>query len=87
MADGMTDSLNESRPYFLDITGEVCPMTFVKTRLLVEKMPPGATAEILLRGEEPLQNVPASLTELGHSIVSLNPREDGTHLLVVRKKD
>lgn len=81
----MTDSINESQSYFLDITDEVCPMTFVKTRLLVEKMPPGATAKILLRGEEPLQNVPASLTELGHSIVSLTSREDGTHLLIVRK--
>lgn len=78
-------------PYFLDITGEVCPMTFVRTRLLIEKMPPGAVAEILLVGEEPLQNVPDSLIELGHEIVSLepddDPRVDGVHRLVVRKAD
>lgn len=76
-------------PYFLDITGEVCPMTFVKTRLLIEKMPPGTIAEILLVGEEPLQNVPDSLIELGHEIVSLEPDDDpdadGVHRLIVRK--
>ena len=47
--------------YFLDITAEVCPMTFVKTRLLIEKMAAGETAEIHLVGEEPLENVPASV--------------------------
>lgn len=45
-------------------------MTFVKTRLLIEKMSPGDTAEILLRGEEPIQNVPQSVTELGHTIIA-----------------
>ncbi len=28
----------------LDITGEVCPMTFVRVRLLLERLPPGAEA-------------------------------------------
>ena len=59
--------------HFLDITTEVCPMTFVKTRLLIEKMKTGDTAEIRLVGEEPLQNVPASVTELGHIVLSLEP--------------
>lgn len=48
-------------------------MTFVKTRLLIEKMKTGDTAEIRLVGEEPLQNVPASVTELGHIVLSLEP--------------
>ena len=59
--------------YFLDITAEVCPMTFVKTRLLIEKMAAGETAEIHLVGEEPLENVPASVQELGHIVLSLEP--------------
>ena len=48
-------------------------MTFVKTRLLIEKMKTCDTAEIRLVGEEPLQNVPASVTELGHIVLSLEP--------------
>lgn len=76
--------------HFLDIRQDVCPMTFVKARLLIEKMAPGETAEILLRGDEPLQNVPASLTELGHTVVEMEPlggggAEAGDMRLVVRK--
>ena len=73
--------------YCLDITGEVCPMTFVKTRLLIEKMPAGATAQILLKGIEPVENVPASVAELGHDIVSLERAgDDGAVMrLTIRK--
>lgn len=59
--------------YFLDITALVCPMTFVRTKLLIEKMASGETCEIRLKGAEPLQNVPRSARELGHEIISLTP--------------
>ena len=42
----------------IDITGEVCPMTFVRTKLKLERMRPGETLSVRLRGEEPLRNVP-----------------------------
>lgn len=48
-------------------------MTFVRTRLSIEKMSPGEVLEVRLKGEEPLKNVPGSLTELGHRILSLDP--------------
>lgn len=75
--------------YFLDITAEVCPMTFVRTKLLMEKMQPGETAEIRLQGAEPLDNVPRSVREMGHEVVSLEPENaagpaDGPHRLVLR---
>jgi len=62
-------------------------MTFVKTRLLIEKMPAGATAEILLKGIEPIENVPASVAELGHDVVSIEgASEDGAVMrLTIRK--
>ena len=74
--------------YYLDITADVCPMTFVKARLLVERMAPGETAEIRLKGEEPLTNVPASLAELGHIIEALVPETSGSevHILRLRAK-
>lgn len=78
-----------SADYFIDITGEVCPMTFVKTKLQIERMCPGQVLEIRLQGQEPLTNVPHSLKELGHEILSFI-KEDGEtaagkHRLVVRK--
>ena len=69
--------MNQGYDYFLDITSEVCPMTFVKTRLLIEKMSAGETAEIRLSGGEPLENVPASVTELGHAVLGVSHEENG----------
>lgn len=79
----------EQLDYTLDITGEVCPLTFVKTKLLIEKMRPGQVAELRLKGAEPLGNVPRSVRELGHDILSMEPEvgeaADGIHRLRIRK--
>ena len=75
--------------HFLDITSEVCPMTFVKTRLLIEKMGRGETAEIRLSGGEPLDNVPDSVTELGHVVLDVareeSSAEPGVFRILIRK--
>jgi TusA-related sulfurtransferase len=79
---------NKLADYFLDITAEVCPMTFVKARLQIEKMNAGEILEIRLVGDEPLKNVPDSLTELGHLIVTIDrvqPDSD-LYMLVIEKK-
>lgn len=81
---------NTDFDYYLDITDQICPMTFVKTKLLIEKMKPGQTAEIRLQGHEPLNNVPRSVREFGHDVISLEPEsrdmpKDGIHRLIVRK--
>lgn len=61
-------------PHFvLDITGEVCPLTFVQTKLLIERMAAGQTADVLLRGGEPLANVPRAVEALGHSVLEVVP--------------
>ncbi len=48
-------------------------MTFVRTRLLIERMAAGDTATIVLRGAEPIENVPASVAELGHLVTAMRP--------------
>lgn len=70
--------------YYLDITGDVCPMTFVRTKLLVERMAAGETAEVRLNAGEPLRNVPGSLRELGHEVLSLAPEDDAPGTAVYR---
>lgn len=73
----------------LDITQEVCPLTFVKAKLAVERMAPGEVLEIRLKGDEPLENVPRSLIDLGHEILSVEPEgtdaATGVHIMRVRK--
>lgn len=73
--------------YVLDITRDVCPLTFVKTKLLLERMAAGQTAEIRLKGAEPLENVPRSVREHGHEVLSLEPDADSEcYTLSVRKR-
>jgi tRNA 2-thiouridine synthesizing protein A len=69
----------------IDITKEICPMTFVKTKLKLESMRPGQTLEVTLRDGEPLRNVPRSVKEEGHKI--LDVRQEGTFykLLIERR--
>jgi TusA-related sulfurtransferase len=76
-----------SRPFLLDITAQVCPLTFVHTRLRLERMSPGEILEIRLAGSEPLANIPRSLAEEGHEVLSLEPEagSPGVHRLRVRK--
>lgn len=69
----------------LDITTEVCPMTFVRTRLALDRMAPGQTLLVKLRGEEPLRNVPRTAREQGHEVLSLTTGADGVSLLRLRR--
>ena len=76
--------------FFIDITDQVCPMTFVKTKLLIESMPAGKIAEVRLKGAETLKNVPRSIEEHGHEILVLRRESDdgdihGVHILLLRK--
>ena len=69
----------------LDITTEVCPMTFVRTRLALDRMAPGQVLRVRLRGEEPLRNVPRTAREQGHQILSLETDADGVATLLLRR--
>jgi TusA-related sulfurtransferase len=69
----------------LDITVEVCPMTFVRTRLALDRMAPGQILRVRLRGEEPLRNVPRTAREQGHEVLSLETGTDGVATLVLRR--
>lgn len=75
----------------LDITGLICPMTFVRTKLALEKLQPGGVLLVRLKGKEPLRNVPRSAREHGHTVLSLEPEdpeagETGVHILKIRRE-
>ena len=70
----------------LDITDEVCPMTFVRTKLAIEKMAIGQTLNIRLRDGEPAHNVPRAVRDHGHEVLALEPVGEGLLELLVRKR-
>jgi TusA-related sulfurtransferase len=68
----------------IDITGEVCPMTFVRTKLKLERMRPGEILSVRLKGEEPLRNVPRAARDEGHTILGIEG--DGeAHIVTIRR--
>jgi tRNA 2-thiouridine synthesizing protein A len=54
----------------LDVTNETCPMTFVRTRLALERLSPGALLQVRVRGAEPMDSVPRMAASQGHRIIS-----------------
>jgi len=91
MKSGTRDTLRNNIDFFLDITPDVCPLTFVKTKLLIERMAPGQVAEVRLKGAEPLENVPRSVREHGHTVLGLEAEEpdagpESVHRLLIRKE-
>ena len=64
----------------LDITGVTCPMTWVKTKLELERLSPGDVLTVRCREGEALENVPRSAQEAGHEVAV-----EGTTVRIVRR--
>jgi tRNA 2-thiouridine synthesizing protein A len=64
----------------LDITGLRCPMTWVKTKLALERLAPGESLEVACPPGEALENVPRSAREAGHDVTV-----SGTTVRIVRR--
>ena len=73
----------------LDITDEVCPMTFVRTRIALDRLPAESVLEVLLSGGEPLENVPRSAAELGYQVDPPEPHPSGSGIwrITIRRPD
>lgn len=59
----------------LDITALSCPMTFVRVRLLLDRLRPGEVGTVRLRGAEPHATIPRQLHRLGHVILAFAPED------------
>lgn len=71
--------------HYLDITADICPITFVRTKLALEALRPGEVLEVRLKGGEPLKNVPRSAAEQGHVVLSVTPANSDVHTVVIRR--
>lgn len=69
----------------IDITQEICPMTYVKTKLKLETMSSGQVLEVVLRKGEPLNNVPKSIMAEGHKILDISQDGEFYKLLIERR--
>jgi TusA-related sulfurtransferase len=63
----------------LDVSALRCPMTWVRTKVELERLEPGQTLEVTLPPGEAVENVPRSAREAGHAVVV-----EGTTIRIVR---
>lgn len=55
----------------IDIRGEVCPYTFVKSKLAIEDLDSGQVLEIILDHDPAAENVPRSMEADGHKVLEV----------------
>jgi TusA-related sulfurtransferase len=61
-------------------------MTFVRTRLALDRLISGQTLAVRLIGEEPRRNVPKTAQDQGHTILATIDNGDGTTTITIKKK-
>ncbi|AHE96721.1 hypothetical protein THERU_08490 [Thermocrinis ruber] len=69
----------------LDIRGEVCPFTFVKSKLVLEQMELGQVLRVILDYPPSVESVPKSMREEGQEVLAINQLDNNTWEILIRK--
>ena len=69
----------------LDIKGQVCPYTFVRSKLAIEKMNLGEVIEIITDHKAASENVPKSMENEGQKVLKIEQTGENEWHLFVRK--
>ncbi len=69
-----------------DLKGEICPYTFVKSKLALEMLDSGQILQVMVDNDESATNVPKSLTNEGNSVLGVEKLNEKDWLIKVRKK-
>lgn len=70
----------------INIKGEVCPYTFVKSKLALEQIESGQVLEIILDHEPAVENIPRSMENEGNEVIEVKKINDTDWKIVIKKK-
>jgi len=71
----------------LDLRGVICPYNFVKTKLKLETMLAGQILAVLLDEGDPIRNVPRSVSDDGHIVLSQEPLAQFYRVMIRKRAD
>ncbi|MBI5182327.1 MAG: sulfurtransferase TusA family protein [Nitrospirae bacterium] len=71
----------------LDIKGEICPYTFVKSKLALEEMEDGEVLKVIVDYPPATENVPRSLEKEGNEVISVEKVGEKLWEIIVKKKE
>lgn len=69
----------------IDLRGDVCPLTFAKTKIALEEMDLGQVLRVLLDYEPATRNVPRSAAMYGDQVLHVGPVSPGLWEVYIRK--
>ncbi len=69
----------------INIKGEVCPYTFVRSKLALEQIEPGQVLEVIVDHQPATENVPRSMENEGHKILKIEKINDTDWQMIFRK--
>jgi TusA-related sulfurtransferase len=69
----------------LNLQGEVCPYTFVKSKLALEVMQPGQVLRVIVDNDESAANVPRSMQNEGHNVLGVTKLNTKEWQIIVQK--
>ena len=70
----------------LNLCGELCPFTFVRTKLALEELPLGALLRVIVDHEPATRNIPRSATEWGQQVIGVTSLSPRTWAIDLRKR-
>ena len=77
----------EIKPDFeFDLKGEICPYTFVKSKLALEMLDSNQVLQVVVDNDESATNVPKSMTNEGHAVLGVEKLNERDWLLTIKKK-
>lgn len=77
--------MNKSIIKEIDLLDEICPMTFVKTKLAIERINQGERIKVIFNSQEAKTNVPRSLSEVNHKIIAIKNIDKEKFYIIIEK--
>ena len=78
--------MKKKEKILLDIVNDKCPITFVKTKIALEKLLPHQYLAILVKRGEALEGLPSSLKELGYKIEKKEKKKNEIFYLEISRQ-
>ena len=69
----------------IELLNEICPMTFVRTKLAIEQINKGERIKVILNSQEAKTNVPKSLREINHKIIAIKNIDKEKFYIIIEK--
>lgn len=69
----------------LDLKGEICPYTFVKSKLALEEMEVGEVLQVTVDHLPAVENVPRSMKNEGQEVLGIAQVNDSDWTITIKK--